>query len=118
MPKTLTIFLSTTPYSSENSHTAMRLAQVALAKGYIVNLFASGDGVHNFTLGQKARGAPEAGSGFAGLIEQGLHVELCGTCLTFRGIAPDNLLLGAPPSTMKSLFALMKASDVFVSLGS
>jgi tRNA 2-thiouridine synthesizing protein D len=117
MSKTLTIFISTTPYSSENSNTAIRLAEAALAKGYTVNLFASGDGVHNFTLGQKARGAPEAATRFAALIEKGLHVELCGTCLTFRGIAPGQLVPGAPPSTMKGLFALMKASDVFVSLG-
>lgn len=117
MPKTLTIFLSTTPYSSENSNTAIRLAEAALAKGYVVNLFASGDGVHNFTLGQKTRGAPEAGTRFAALIEKGLHVELCGTCLAFRGIASEQLVAGAPPSTMKGLFALMKASDVFVSLG-
>ena len=108
--KTLTISLSTTLYSSVSSNTAIRLAEATLPKGYAVSLFASGDGVHNFSLDQKAKGAPEASARFAALTEKGLHVELGGTCLTFRGIASEQNVPGAPPSTMKGLFALMKAS--------
>ena len=116
--KTLTLFLTTTPYANENTHTAMQLARAALDNGYAVNLFASADGVYNFTQGQAPKGLPDAGKEFADLIARGLHVELCGTCLTFRGITPDRQLPGSEPSSMKRLFGLMKSSDVFITLGS
>ncbi len=116
--KTLTLFLTTPPYACENTHTALQLARAALDKGYAVNLFASADGVHNFTCDQHPKGLPDAGQGFAELIERGLHVELCGTCLGFRGIGADDVLPGSAPSSMKRLFGLMKSSDVFITLGS
>ncbi len=116
--KTLTLFLTTTPYAYENTHTALQLARAALDKGYQVNLFASADGVYNFTKDHQAKGIPNAAQEFAALIERGLHVELCGTCLGFRGIGANNILPGSDPSSMKRLFGLMKSSDVFITLGS
>ena len=116
--KTLTLFLTTTPYAYENTHTALQLARAALDKGYAVNLFASADGVHNFTADQNPKGIPDAGKEFAALIERGLRVELCGTCLNFRGIGADDVMPGSEPSSMKRLFGLMQSSDVFITLGS
>ncbi len=116
--KTLTLFLTTTPYAYENTHTAIELARAALDQGYAVNLFASADGVHNFSRDQNPKGLPHAGKEFGELMARGLHVELCGTCLNFRGIAADDFLPGAEPSSMKRLFGLMKSSDVFITLGS
>jgi tRNA 2-thiouridine synthesizing protein D len=116
--KTLTLFLATPPYSHENTHTAIRLARAALDKGWAVNLFASADGVYNFTRNHQPKGIPHAEKEFADLIARGLHVELCGTCLNFRGIGAEQLAPGATPSSMKRLFGLMKKSDVFVTLGS
>ena len=116
--KTLTLFLTTTPFAFENTHTAIQLARAALDKGYAVNVFASADGVYNFTRDQNPKGLPNAGKEFAELIARGLHVELCGTCLNFRGIGADDFLPGSEPSSMKRLFGLMKSSDVFITLGS
>lgn len=116
--KTLTLFLTTSPYGFENTHTAIQLARAALDKGFAVNLFASGDGVYNFTKDHQAKGLPNAGLEFTPLMERGLHVELCGTCLNFRGIGANALLAGSQPSTMKRLFGLMRSSDVFITLGS
>ncbi len=116
MPKTLTLTLFTTPYVFENTYTAIKIAQTALKKGYRVNLFASADGVHNFTLDQKARGIPNAQEKFKSLIEKGLNVELCGTCLQFRGIQKDGLMKNVSPSTMNKLCDLIKNSDVFLTL--
>ncbi len=115
---TLTLFLTTSPYSSENTHTAIRIAHAALDKGWTVNLFASADGVYNFTRNHRAVGLPCAEKEFAELITRGLRVELCGTCLNFRGIRADQIAAGAEPSSMKRLFGLVKHSDVFVTLGS
>lgn len=116
MPKTLTISLFTTPYVFENTYTAIKIAEAALKKGCRVNLFASADGVHNFTLDQKARGIPNAQKEFANLIGKGLNVELCGTCLQFRGIKKDDLLKDAKPSSLVKLCDLIEKSDVFLTL--
>lgn len=76
MARTLTLFLTTSPYTSENTHMATGLAEAALEKGYNVNLFASEDGVYNFTTGHKATGIPNPETRFKGLLEMGLRVEL------------------------------------------
>lgn len=116
MAKTLSMILWTTPYGFQNTSTAIKLARASLKKGYRVNLFASGDGVHNFTGDQKASGIPVAEREFIELIEAGLNVELCGTCLNFRGIKQNNLINGAKRSSMKNLFDMVQKSDVLLTL--
>ena len=76
MAKVFTIFLTSPPYSSENTLTAVRIAEAALQKGHRVNLIASGDGVYCFLKGQKAKGLPHAGELFSELIKKGLNVYL------------------------------------------
>lgn len=117
MPRTLTIFLATSPYSSENTATALKLASAALDKGAEVNLFASGDGVYNFSRGQEASGLPNPERGFQELMQRGLHVELCGSCLRLRGIEETDILDGADPSSMKRLFEMIGRSNAFITLG-
>ncbi|MGQ9630922.1 MAG: DsrE family protein [bacterium] len=51
------------------------------------------------------------------LMKAGLNVELCGTCLNFRGIKPDDLMEGARQSSMRNLFDIIWRSDVFITLG-
>lgn len=76
MAKTFTLFLGTAPYMSENTLTAVRLAENALDRGHNVNLIASGDGVYNFLKGQKAKGILHAGEEFSALMGKGLRVYL------------------------------------------
>jgi len=76
MPKTFTLFLSTSPYSYENTLTAVKTAESALEKGHAVNLIASGDGVYCFLKKQKARGITNAEEEFSRLIQKGLNVYL------------------------------------------
>lgn len=76
MGTTLTLFLSTSPYSYENTVTAARIAETALGKGHRVNVIASGDGVYCFLKGQKAKGILNAEEKFSELIQKGLKVYL------------------------------------------
>jgi sulfur relay (sulfurtransferase) complex TusBCD TusD component (DsrE family) len=76
MAKTFTLFLSTSPYSYENTHTAIRIAEFALKEGYKVNLIASGDGIYCFIKNQKAAGMPNAEKKFSELIQKGLKIYL------------------------------------------
>ena len=115
--KTLTIFLATTPYGYQNTQTALKLAEAALDRGHRVALFASADGVHNFTTGQGPQAVPNAEEGFSRLIARGLRVELCGSCLKFRGVGREDILEGAAPSSLKTLFGLLGETDAFLTLG-
>ena len=117
MAKHLMLLLSTTPYSFENTYTALKMAETALDQGHRVTLFASGDGIHNFTVNQNPKGIPNPEEKFGQLIERGMRVDLCGTCLQFRGVKTEHRIEGATPSSLKNLFALMDESDVFVNLG-
>ena len=76
MGKRFTLFLSAPPYSGEHAATAARLAGAALDEGHAVTLFASGDGIYNFLMGQNGKGVPNAESEFAALMARGLTVEL------------------------------------------
>lgn len=76
MAKVFTIFLGTSPYSYENTLTAVKLAESALQKGHAVNLIASGDGVYCFLKGQKAKGIMNAEERLSELIKKGLKVYL------------------------------------------
>ncbi|MDG6995931.1 MAG: DsrE family protein [Nitrososphaerota archaeon] len=100
--KHLGILLFTTPYSSENTDTAVKLAQAALNQGHSVTVFAYGDSVHSFTKGQRATGIPNAEKEFQVLLDRGLKVELCGTCLNFRGIGNELIIKGAEPTACET----------------
>ena len=112
--KRLGILLFTTPYSSENTDTAIKIARSALNQGHDVTIFAYGDSVHSFTKGQKATGITNAGSEFQMLLDRGLKVELCGTCLNFRGIGKELIIKGAEPSSMRNLCTLIDDCDRFL----
>lgn len=114
--RTLTIVLAGTPYGGERAAHALRLATAALERGHRVNLFASADGTYVALSGQAARGLPDAGGELERLIERGLHVELCGSCVRFRGVSPERLVPGARPSTLRGLGAMLQEADAVVSL--
>ncbi|MFA4828639.1 MAG: DsrE family protein [Thermodesulfovibrionales bacterium] len=76
MAKTFTLYLSTSPYSYENTLSTIRIAEASLNKGHIVNLIASGDGVYCFLKKQKAKGITNAEEEFSRLIQKGLKVYL------------------------------------------
>lgn len=72
MQKEVVLFLSTSPYSFENTHTIIRLADAALRKGCRVRLIASGDGVFSVVKGQ----VPQALSALEDLVSRGLKVDI------------------------------------------
>ncbi|MEW6108918.1 MAG: DsrE family protein [Nitrospirota bacterium] len=72
MQKEIVMFLSTTPYSFENTHTIIRLADAALKKGHKARLIASGDGVFTIVKGQ----LPKSLTAFEELVGRGLKVDI------------------------------------------
>lgn len=76
MTKTFTLYLSTSPYSYENTLSTIRIAEASLNKGHSVNLIASADGIYCFLKKQKAKGITNAEEEFSRLIQKGLKVFL------------------------------------------
>ncbi len=72
MQKEIVMFLSTTPYSYENTDTIIKIAGRALSKGHNVRLIASGDGVFTIIKGQ----LPQVLSAFEELVSRGLKVDI------------------------------------------
>jgi len=72
MKKEITLFLSTTPYSNENTHTLFRLANAALDRGHPVRLIASDDGVFSIVKGQ----VPKSLSALEELVARGMKVDI------------------------------------------
>lgn len=115
--KALTLFLTATPFASESPATALHLAEAALEKGYRVNLFLSADAVYCASAGQKAIGLPTVGEKLPELIEKGLRVDLCGSCLQLRGLKREQRIEGPHPSSLKNLFTMARESKAFIALG-
>lgn len=115
--QTLTLFLTGTPFGSQAAVTTLNLAEAALDKGYQVNLFLSADSVYNASAGQKAAGLPPVGERLPALLERGLRVDLCGSCLQLRGLRGEQRIAGPKPSSLKNLFSMMAESKTFIALG-
>ncbi len=72
MQKEIAMFLTTTPYTYENTHTIIKIADAALNKGHKVRLITSGDGVFSIVKGQ----VPQALSALEDLVGRGLKVDI------------------------------------------
>ncbi len=72
MEKEIVVFLTTTPYSYENTHTFFKIADAALRKGHRVRLVASGDGVFSIVKGQ----LPKSLNTLEELVSRGLKVDI------------------------------------------
>ncbi len=76
MPKSIILFLNTSPYNYENTYTVMKIAEAALDIGMETRVVASSDGVYGFLKGQTGKGLPNAEEGFTALMKKGLKVSL------------------------------------------
>jgi sulfur relay (sulfurtransferase) complex TusBCD TusD component (DsrE family) len=72
MAATLGIYLSTSP-EHENTHTVIKLAEAALARGHEVHIFIMCDGIHNAFV-----------PGFEALADKGARMSLCSHNLAER----------------------------------
>ncbi len=72
MQREIVLFLSTTPYSYENTHTILNIADAALRKGQKVRLITSGDGVFTIVKGP----LPKVLSALENLVGRGLTVDI------------------------------------------
>lgn len=94
-------------YGTENAYNAMRLARTLLDRPEVrVKIFLIGDGVTCALKGQKPpMGFYITAKMLSGVIEKGVQVGACGTCMDSRGITDEMLIEGVHRSTMMELAA-------------
>jgi tRNA 2-thiouridine synthesizing protein D len=83
--KTLGIMLFSGPYGSQDADHMCRLAEKALEKGYGVNIFLYGEGVHAQLKGQDPELFMNIGARLQKLRERGAVIKSCMRCSKARG---------------------------------
>jgi|Deesub1362A_J573_1020465.scaffolds.fasta_scaffold00762_16 sulfur relay (sulfurtransferase) complex TusBCD TusD component (DsrE family) len=115
---TLTIGLLTRPYGSKNIAFVLRLAKAALEKGHSVKLWLSGDAT---TVAKKGQHKYQKSFNFEAelkeLIERGLEVVNCESCVYIRGINDEEMIDGVQVKTMTWFMENALSSDAALMIG-
>ncbi|MCW4013893.1 MAG: DsrE family protein [Candidatus Bathyarchaeota archaeon] len=83
--KTLGLMLFTSPYGSQDADHMCRIALAALKKGYGVEIFLYGDGVHAQLKGQDPQCFYNVGEALEKIVELGGVIKSCVRCSQARG---------------------------------
>ena len=83
--KTLSIMLFSGPYGSQDADHMCRIAERAIDKGYAVQIFLYGEGVHAQLKGQAPKMFFNVGEALERLVEKGAVIKSCVRCSQARG---------------------------------
>jgi len=83
--KSLSLMLFTSPYGTQNADHMCRIAESAIDKGYGVQIFLYGDGVHAQMKGQGPKMFFNVGECLERLVKKGAIIKSCVRCSTARG---------------------------------
>jgi len=100
--ETITIILQSPPYGDEKAWNALRLAKALTTAtiGMKVNIFLLSDAVSMAKRGQKPpEGYYNLEKMLKELIEQGVEVIACRTCINARGLTEEDLVEGVRVGT-------------------
>jgi tRNA 2-thiouridine synthesizing protein D len=115
---TILIQVMVPPYSYQDLDTALNIAEAGLDRGHEVGLFLFADSVLSIFRQVKPirtdRNIPERMR--AMIAEKGLRVDICGLCMDYRGIRPEDAIEGAKPSGLPELANLITGCDRFINL--
>ena len=117
--ETITMILQSAPYGDEKIWNAFRLAQSLITAfiGMKVNIFLTGDGVTTAKRGQKPPGGYyHLENMLKELIQKGVEVVACKTCIAARGLSQSDLIEGVKVgSTVGDLARWVKESEKVLS---
>jgi len=100
--ETLTMILQSAPYGDEKVWNALRLAKALITAtvGMKINVFLLGDSVTTAKRGQKPpEGYYNLEKMLKELMEQGVEVVACRTCINARGLTHEDLTEGVRVGT-------------------
>ncbi|MGQ9856835.1 MAG: DsrE/DsrF/TusD sulfur relay family protein [Fervidobacterium sp.] len=105
------------PYTNEDLDTAIHIAEAALARGHEVTIFLFADSILSINSKVKPirtdRNIPQK---MKELASKGVHIEICGICMDYRGVTEDMIVEGSRPSGLPELASLFANCDRFISL--
>lgn len=112
----MTIILNDAGYGDERPYNALRYAIALVKKEVKVNLFLIADSV---TCGLEGQDTPKGyyniGNMIRFLVNKGMSVSACGSCMDARGIKESDFLQGVERGTMDQLAEWsMRSDDVLV----
>ncbi|HVP27297.1 MAG TPA: DsrE family protein [Candidatus Bathyarchaeia archaeon] len=116
--ETLTMILNTAPYGDEKVWNALRLSKavVSVSIKMTVNIFLLGDAVTSAKKGQKPpEGYYNLQEMLKDLIDFGVKVIACRTCINARGLAEGDLIEGVKVGTMMDLAHWIEGSQKVLS---
>ncbi len=112
----LTIIVNDSPYGIEKPWNALRLASTAASDGVEVRLFLMGDSVASAKKGQKTPdGYYNMEMMLRALVNNGVTIKACGTCLNARGLDVSEIVDGVERGSMKILSEWVQVSDKVIS---
>lgn len=104
--KDILFILNESPYGSEKTYNALRLALAIVKKQdtETIHIFLFGDSVLTGKRSQKvAQGYYSLETMLKGLATRGVKISACGTCMDARGMKDDELLDGIERGSMDQL---------------
>ena len=103
--------LNESPYGSERSFNALRLAKTLAVGGANISIFLMADAVYC------AKNAQDVTTGHFNIgqmlenLLQSSEILLCSTCMDARGLTDEDVIDGAARSSMKTLAQLTQDAD-------
>lgn len=111
------VVATSSPYGSDGTANALRLAAALVLRGEWVDIFLMGDGVYAARRGQDPGTlAASVELQVNEVVEKGARLTLCGTCCRSRGIQAADVVDGARLGTIHDLAALSVSADRVISL--
>jgi len=114
--ETVTMIINETAYGKESAWNALRLAKAMIVKDMKVNIFLLEDGA---TIAKKGQRPPQGyynlETMLTELIQSGVKVLACGTCLQARGLNQTDLIPGVEVGKILDLADWVKESKSVLS---
>jgi tRNA 2-thiouridine synthesizing protein D len=104
------------PYTYEDLDSALNIAEACLDRGHDAYLFLFSDSILAANAAVRPvrsdRNIPKRIETL--IAEKGLHVDICGICMDYRGVTRDQVVPGSEPSGLPELADLIYTSDRFI----
>ncbi|MEM2944229.1 MAG: DsrE family protein [Methanomassiliicoccales archaeon] len=117
MSKVLTIQIRSGTMMNMDANVMVKIARVAVEKGYRVNIFGYGEGIMTIKEGQDPKRFPNIGNILKDLAKKGVTIAVCETCSAARGVKRGEEIVGSKIGSLTNdLSKFVAESDRMITL--
>ncbi|GBE55717.1 MAG TPA: hypothetical protein ENH28_02030 [Euryarchaeota archaeon] len=114
----ITIGILTRPYGSRNIAFVLKLSKAAVEKGHSVKLWLSADSTTVLKKNQhKYKKTFHFEDDIKELLEKGVEIVACESCVEMRGVTKEDLIEGVPMKTMTWFMEAALTADASLLIG-